>query len=184
MRLLMGALLLAMPLGASAHQHQWAGGNPNGQASAVQGRVESAQGGGAKWSYGERPDKLRGAMTAFASLRSTNEASFEFPYQGGSRMSLVLRKSARSGSHVILTIAPGQFVCLLECSVHVKFDAGKVETLGASGASDGSAQSVFIDAYGRFLGKLKKAKKVTVEADFYQEGPTQFEFDVAGLVWR
>jgi hypothetical protein len=184
MRLLLGTLLLALSLAAAAHQHQGGGGNPNGQASAVQGPVVAVQDGDTKWSYSERPDKMRGATTTFASVRSNNVASFNFPYQGGSPMLLALRKSARSGSDVILTIAPGQFVCVLECSVHVKFDAGKVETFGASGPSDGSAKAVFIDSYDRFVGKLKKAKKVMVEADFYQEGATQFEFDVAGLVWR
>ena len=138
----------------------------------------------AEWTYSEQPDTMRGAITKIASVPSNNEASFSFPYQGGSRMSLALRNSARFGTNVILMIAPGQFVCMMECSVHVKFDAGKVETFGASGPADGSAKAVFIDSYDRFLGKLKKARKMTVEADFYQEGAPQFEFDVAGLVWR
>lgn len=183
MRLLMGTLLLAVSLGAAAHQHVWVGGNPSGQASAVQAPVVAVQDGD-KWTYSERPDKMRGATTTFAYVGSNNQASFKFPYQGGSRMFLVLRKSARSGSHVALTISPGQFACLLDCSIDVKFDSGKVETVAISGTADGSMTSVFIDASARFLGKLKKSRKVIVEAAFYQEGATQFEFDVAGLVWR
>lgn len=138
-----------------------------------------------KWQYIEQPDKMRGSILKVALVESENVAVFNFPYHGGSHMSLGLRKSPRSGSSVMLSIDPGQFVCSWDdCSVQVKFDGGKVESVGVSRSADGSHDLLFIDGHSRFVAKLKKAQTVTVEADFFQSGPRQFEFDVAGLVWK
>ena len=34
-----------------------------------------------------------------------------------------------------------------------------------------------------FIDELRKAKRLKIEADFFQEGPRVFEFDVRGLNW-
>ena len=35
-----------------------------------------------------------------------------------------------------------------------------------------------------FIKKLKTSKKVIIEAPFFQEPRTQFDFDTAGLKWK
>jgi hypothetical protein len=42
---------------------------------------------------------------------------------------------------------------------------------------------LFIHDDEEFISELRKAKSVKIEADFYQEGPRVFEFDVRGLDW-
>lgn len=111
------------------------------------------------WQYQEQSDKMRGAKTKHASIDSSNSVQFGFPYGGGSTLELYLRKSPKYGSGVILQISKGQFTCFMECTVHVKFDGEKIERYGAAGAADGSSNVIFIQAYSRFVSKIRKAKK-------------------------
>lgn len=127
---------------------------------------------------------MRGGNTKYASIESTNSVQFAFPYNGGSKLNLLIRKSQKSGSNVLLQINKGAFICFIECTVHVKFDNRKVERFGAASAADGSPNVIFVQAYSKFVGSLRKAKKLIIEADFYNEGSRQFEFDVEGLKWE
>jgi hypothetical protein len=43
---------------------------------------------------------------------------------------------------------------------------------------------LFIDNEARFVAQLKKARRLRVEATFYQEGSRGIEFNVEGLQWR
>ena len=42
---------------------------------------------------------------------------------------------------------------------------------------------VFIHDNETFISQLRKTKSLKIEADFYQEGPRVFEFEVGGLDW-
>lgn len=120
-----------------------------------------------------------------ATVRSLNEVNFHFPYQGAQRATLVLRVHPKHGRDVILTIEKGQFLCRLdECSVAVKFDQGKPRDFVAVGPADNNTTTLFIRGYERFVAAARKAKKIYVEAQFYQEGTRVFEFDVSGLKWQ
>jgi hypothetical protein len=136
------------------------------------------------WRYSEDADKMRGTVTKFAAVDSQNQLQFDFPYQGGSVGTLMLRKSSRYGSDVILRIDRGQFSCFMDCAVHVKFDNGKVERLGANSAADGSTGVIFLSPYGHIVSRLKQAKRVIIEADYFQHGSQQLEFNVVGLKWQ
>jgi hypothetical protein len=48
---------------------------------------------------------------------------------------------------------------------------------------DGTSDLRFIHDNGMFMNQLRVAKSLRIEADFYQEGPQVFEFDVRGLDW-
>ena len=63
----------------------------------------------------------------------------------------------------------------------VRFDNEQAQTYSATQPSDQAKHLLIIDDYVRFVGSLQLAKRVRVEAHFYQEGPRVFSFDVSGL---
>ena len=104
--------------------------------------------------------------------------------RGAQRAWLQLRSHPRYGKHVILSIERGQFLCGIDpCNVTVRFDQGTPQTYTALEPADHSTTVLFIRNYDRFLANLRKSRQVYLEAQFYQEGPRVFEFDVAGLKW-
>jgi hypothetical protein len=72
----------------------------------------------------------------------------------------------------------------MDCTITAKFDDGKIEKFSAVGPSDGSADTLFIQNYDRFANKLKKSKSLVIEAEFFQAGLHQIEFNVSGLNWQ
>jgi hypothetical protein len=85
---------------------------------------------------------------------------------------------------VILSVSKGQFLCYVNgCSVAVKFDGGGVARFFAEEADDGETNLIFIEGAAGFIAKLKKAKTVTIEAEFFQEGNRQMTFPIKGLRW-
>jgi len=140
---------------------------------------------GLRWGYNESEDKMGRGTIRIAYVKSLNELSFDFPYQGSQRAELQLRSHPKYGKDVILSIQKGQFLCngYDGCNVSVRFDNGKPQTYRASEPSDHSTTVLFLNNYDRFLSKARKAKKAYIEAQFFQEGARVFEFDIAGLKW-
>jgi len=136
-----------------------------------------------KWSYSQDADQMRGTITKYAVLQSSNELSFGFPYHGGNA-TLHLRHSPKDGMRVLLSV-DGQFLCnsFSNTTVSVKFDSGPIRKFGCTDTAEGTTGVVFINSEKRFVDLLKKAQFVTIEADFFQSGPQQMTFNVAGLNW-
>lgn len=138
-----------------------------------------------KWQYEQSEDKMRNAVSRFASLESNNQVDFDFPYNGGSSAEIVLQNSPRYGKAIRLQVNKGQFLCHYDgCTINVKFDDHPVQTFPAGEPSDGSSNFVFIRNDAQFLRTLRKAKTVTIEAQFYREGIQQFQFSPTGLEWQ
>lgn len=152
--------------------------NPAGSTANISAVAPSAH---SRWKFSSSEDKMRRSITSYATLLSTNQLQFEFPYSGGATGSIILRKSAKHGHDVMLQVSKGQFACALNCSINVKFDNGKIERYSVVEPSGGSTGIVFITAYDRFTKKLKNSKHLVIEAEFFQDGIHQIEFDTAGL---
>jgi hypothetical protein len=137
-----------------------------------------------KWVYRTTTDEMRGTTSKFASIESENWLSFGFPYSGGAAR-LLIRQRPQDGLSVILTVQ-GQFLCnsFSNDTVAVKFDDGPIRLFGCSEPTDGSTGQLFINSERSFVERLKKSKKLVIEAQFYQEGPKQMTFDVSGLSWK
>ncbi|MDT3705485.1 MAG: zinc-ribbon domain-containing protein [Thiobacillus sp.] len=139
---------------------------------------------GLRWNYQDSPDKMGRGTVKLAYVRSLNEVEFDFPYKEPQRATLQLRKHPKYGNDVILDIERGQFLCRLDgCVVSVRFDQGKPLTFSAVEPEDNSTTTIFISNYDRFVKNVRKAQKVSVEAQFFQEGNRVFEFETAGLNW-
>lgn len=139
---------------------------------------------GLTWQYRESADKMGRGKIKNATVNSLNQVEFDSPYRGPQRATLQLRNHPKYGRDVILSIERGQFLCSYdECNVQVRFGTGKPVTFSVSEPADHSTTVLFINDYARFVLKAKKANKVSVEAQFFQEGTRVFEFDIAGLKW-
>lgn len=141
-----------------------------------------------KWEYSQSKDEMRGGNSYEASLASDNKAYFEFPYNGGSRLSINLRKSPRYGNDVYFVITKGQFSCAYNgCIVAVKFDDGKIINYSVVESDSGRSDVLFLansKTVRQFASRLKKAKNVVVEVSFYQDGKRQFTFSPKDLEWN
>ncbi len=124
---------------------------------------------------------MRDVETRYALLQSDNIENFSFPYGGGSKLGLWLRKSSPKDQVVFFEISSGQIVCD-ECKLAVKFDDDKVAYFEAA-IPDGGSKFVMLRKSGGFLNRLRTSKKIFVELKFYQEGTRQFLFSPQGLAW-
>jgi hypothetical protein len=145
---------------------------------------QEAQALGLRWRYDEFSEKMGRGTVKIAIVRSLNEVQFGFPYSGAQRGMLQLRIHPKYGKDVMLSVERGQFLCgIYDCQIAVRFDNGKAQNFTAVPPSDHSTTMLFIKGYDRFLASARKAKKVYIEAEFYQQGTRVFEFEISGLKW-
>lgn len=136
---------------------------------------------GPHWSYSNDQDDM-GRTESDATLDSTNTLEFDFPYSGAQHGTLMIRKVHARATYVEVRIEKGQFLCgVEECTVNVRFDDGPIRRFTAVPPSDQSTTVLFIQDASAFIGQLSHAKRVRVEATFYQEGAQALEFHVEGF---
>lgn len=139
------------------------------------------------WQYETSKDEMRGDITSYAFTTSTNKKFFEFPYNGGSNLRLVLRNMNNDFS-IYVQISKGQFVCgYPSCEASFKFDDGAVQSITMANSSTYEGDTLFIKydkTEKEILNKLRKSKNLIIELPFYQAGSEQFKFNVSGLQWE
>jgi hypothetical protein len=137
----------------------------------------------ATWSYDSCSDKMDGKKGLFATCTSTNQVYFDFPYNGGSTFTLMVRNEDHQ-NNVILLIDKGQFQTGIEGSYgRIKFDDEEPMRITYNESTTSRSDLVFLSPASKIISKLKKAKKVMIETQFFQEGRQQAEFNVEGLKW-
>jgi len=137
------------------------------------------------WFNNVSKDEMRGTETRSTRTISTNQADFEFPYNGGSNLVLTIRKG-KSGTDLIINITKGQFICSSfdGCKVNFKFDSGNIQAVTMVGSDTHDTDVLFVQSEStakKLIEKLKVSKKLIVEPSFFQEGTKQFIFDVDGF---
>jgi hypothetical protein len=139
-----------------------------------------------KWVYSENKDEMRGTVTHMAGLQSTNMVAFDFPYDGGSSLVLMVRNNPNVGKDVMLMITKGQFHCPYEgCEVVIRFDDEKPKSYKASHYEGGTPNAINISPYKALVQSLKKHKRMIIEAPFFQAGRRQFTFTLEpALEWK
>ena len=135
------------------------------------------------WSVSTEQDEMRGKPVHYATVTSENEAHFDFPYNGGSRLTMTVRRHPRYGDDVVFQISKGQFVCGVDsCSGTINYGNGS-ERISLNESADYDSETLFAASASGVIKKLKGAEKVIVELPFYQEGNRQFTFKTRGLEW-
>jgi hypothetical protein len=136
------------------------------------------------WQYSEQTDEMNGQKLKFAIVTSTNTVEFGPPYEGGSSFNFAVRKKGNK-NEIYLQVDKGQFMpsFMDERKVRLKFDGGAPISVTYTTASDGSANYIFLESVNKIISKLKTAKQLKADAEFFQEGRRVMEFNVAGLKW-
>jgi hypothetical protein len=140
----------------------------------------------ATWQYGSAKDEMRGTISKWAVLYSPTDLTLSAPYEGDNSAHLQL---TGSGS-IILSVAKGQLLCPYASKrVSVKFDDGPVWSYPCESPSNGDSTTIYIESqYSPDKGQpqdivdgIAKSKRMTIEAEFYDNGVRQLSFNVAGL---
>jgi hypothetical protein len=137
------------------------------------------------WQYFTDKDGMRGTESRYAQLEGANTINLDFPY-GEQRGRITVRQHAQFGFDILVGVESGQIMCnsFSRSYINVKFDDGPIQRYGCNEASDGSSDMVFVEGAKGFLAKLKKSKRVMIEAEFYRNGMQQLAFDTANLNWE
>jgi hypothetical protein len=136
-----------------------------------------------KWIYNETTDKMTSKSIRFASIKATDELQFKFPYGGGSKANFTIRKKDKE-TDIYLSVKPSQFICPIgEGNIRIKFDTKQPKKYSIVSPSDGSSDMVFIRSEKEIIANLKNSKTMIIEAEFYQEGIRQIEFNTENFKW-
>lgn len=136
------------------------------------------------WRYSEEVDEMTDKTAYFASVTSDDAAYFDFPYEGGSYLTLTVRKSPKFGNDVYIRISQGQFKTAYDgTTIKVRFDDEPQFSVSCNEASDGSSDILFLNGFNKLVGKLKNHKTMKINAEFFQEGNHTFTFDIENFEW-
>lgn len=136
------------------------------------------------WYYSEETDEMTDKKAYFATITSTNSEEFDFPYQGGARLMLTVRKSPKFGNDIYIRISKGQFHSSIRgTNIKVRFDDEPQYNVYCNEASDGSSDILFLSGFNNLVSKLKTHKTMKINAEFFQEGNRTFTFDISNFEW-
>lgn len=135
------------------------------------------------WQYSEEEDKMTSKTSYFAAVDANELLDLKFPYNGGVTAEIMVRHR-RGENNALLSISKGQFMPGTDGeTIKVRFDSSKAEEFDCVGSSDDDSRYLFINSSSRFIAKLKKAKKVLVEAELFDNGLQVMEFNTEGFKW-
>ncbi len=130
------------------------------------------------WEYSESKDPMTDVVKKFASIESENYVNFEFPYNGGSYMTITVREIGNE-KDVYIRISKGQFIGNSfngTNTIDVRFDDEKAIIFHTLEPQDLSTDLLFVQETTKFIAKAKTAKEIKISAQFYQEGSRAFTF--------
>ena len=133
------------------------------------------------WKETESIDEMTEDRNIWKSITSDNSVDFEFPYNGGSTLTISVRYMKKYGTDVLLQISNGQILCNEYNGTNyatIKFDDEAPIKFTYTDSNDGSADIVFLKNTSKFISKAKKAKQIKVQLPFFQEGQKTFKFYV------
>ncbi|RAJ85537.1 hypothetical protein CLV59_102241 [Chitinophaga dinghuensis] len=136
------------------------------------------------WAYSESEDKMTSSVIKYATVDAKDQLEFDFPYNGGSTATIIIRKK-KGQNDVLLQVSKGQFNSKVNGqNIMLRFDEEPAFSLNTSSPSTHEGNVLFINNAEKFINKAKKAKKLLVEAEFFNSGTRQMEFPVEGLQWN
>lgn len=138
------------------------------------------------WEYSETIDEMSKEKSYHAEIKSPTKVNFDFPYEGGSTFDLEITKGNKV-QIIGLHVSKGQFMTSIrgdEEEMRIKFDDEQPMNVKYHSPSDGSSDRIYLDSADEIIAKLKTAKKLVIEPEFYQAGTKQIEFNVEGFKWE
>ena len=136
-----------------------------------------------QWHYQNWTDAL-GKQRAIAAIQSMNTINLGFPYQGAQRGSLMLRRT-EGEKEAMFSIERGQIVCGIDsCTVDVRIGKRPAFQMQASGTSDYSTTTLFLNPPSKIWNAAAEGFDITIAVPIYQEGNRTFTFSTGGLEGR
>lgn len=138
-----------------------------------------------RWEYTQQEDKMTSNTEYYADIEANDELQLKFPYAGGVTATLHVRKK-EGKNEVYLRLSKGQLIAAngLDDAVRLRFDDERPGIYGVTGAADYSSEVIFFDSPTKIISKLKKAKRLIVEAAVFDNGTQIMEFNTDGFVWN
>jgi len=167
-------------LGSTKHQtaevssSEPASSEPNQASSASNSQPQN-------WIYSSSTDGMTGQISKLACVKSSNELQFSSPYNGGAIGELCFRRKGHS-LNAYVDISTGQFNSGIdEAGLKLKFDDGAIQRFSAEEATTHESGFLFISSEPQLLASTLKAKKLKLQAEYFEEGEQVSDFDVSGL---
>jgi len=180
-------LLVLGLVGACFGESETEGNNKtNGDSAAATNAAAQTESASSAWEYSETIDEMTDKKSYLAYVESENSVNFDFPYDGGSTLSLCLRDDPQYGKDVYIKISKGQFNSnvISGQTIKVRFDQDKPYDVRCNGSSDYSMDVLFLDGYKKLVERLKTAKTMKISVEFFNEGTRTFTFNVENLEWE
>lgn len=136
------------------------------------------------WSYSTDSDKMTSNIISYAFLDANDQLYLKFPYDGGVTATIKVRN--KDGiNDVSLYISKGQFLAnaIRNQDIRVRFDSSKAITYSCGAPSDGSTQTLFLPA-NSFIQHLKNSRHLVIQAQLYDNGVQEMEFNTQGFTWE
>ncbi len=144
----------------------------------------------AQWTYAKVPDEMRKSVSTRARLISQNAHQFDFPYQGGSKLSIIVWKhpdkpDVYDNFEVGLFLNKGQFSCspVDGCEVKLRVDNDEIESYDAQSSEDSGLIWITDNHTTRFMNALAAGKRMIIEIAVFRHGEKQYRFAVPQLRW-
>lgn len=139
-----------------------------------------------KWYESEEINEMTDSKIIWKTISSDNVEYFHFPYNKGSRLSIVVMKNY--GTSVRLEINSGQIQCNKYNGtnyVYIRFDDDEPVHYSINEASSGRSDIVFLEKPTQFINRAKTAHMIKIEIPIFQEGLVFFKFTIdEPLVWE
>lgn len=135
------------------------------------------------WQYDESKDEMSDKTTYNATILSRDIAMLDFPYEGGTTMKLFIRNKGGQ-QDAFIRCENGQITDDYDNrTLTIRFDDEPAVRYEVLESADGDSEFRFIYAANKFIKKLKTAKKVKIQVQFYNNGTHIYNFDTEGLKW-
>ena len=141
----------------------------------------------ADWFYMSKADKMTSQKTESALINSENQLHMNSPYNKKFNFGrLVVRQHPTEGLNVMVSIQEGQMLCQAsgDCALSIRFDDDQPIRYIGTKPSDNSSTTIFINDETLFVARIKKAKRILIQFNAYENGSPVLEFSTPiSLVW-
>lgn len=140
----------------------------------------------ADWKYHSITDEMTSKKNYYAQALSEQSLDLNFPYSGRNFVKLAMRqKSNEKTAQVMIILEKGQFQCLTDCWIEMRFDDGPVVKFLGETPADNSSDQVFLTTPMRFVSRAAKATTIKVRFPLFQNGEPIVVFSMTSpLAWN
>jgi hypothetical protein len=137
-----------------------------------------------KWQYDTLEDEMDWSIAYFAWIVSTNKAELSSPYDGANYYKLVV-KNIEWKNYVNFLVLKGQILSwdYYSRTIRIKFDDEEPFEVNYS-LSNYSNSEVFLENEKKIIEKIKTAKTMMIEADYYKDWLKVAKFNIEWLEWN